>query len=72
MTLFDFFVDADDFDPDAGFSKAPEDGEDTWEGEDEGLVIEEDKEVKQKRKTSAVVEKKLPFNNNPLSPLFMG
>ena len=44
-------VDAEDFDPEAGFSKGGEGGEEeTWEGEDEGLVIEDDKEeVKSKR-----------------------
>ena len=45
-------TDADDFDPEAGFSKPQGEGEgDTWEGEDEGLVIEDDtEEVKTKSK----------------------
>ena len=47
--------DAEDFDPDAGFSK-PGESEDTWEGEDEGLKIEEEEEVKSK--VTATVQKK--------------
>ena len=39
------YADAEDFDPDVGFSKGPEAGDgEEWEGEDEGLVIEEDKQ----------------------------
>ena len=50
-------IDAEDFDPEAGFSKPQGEGggEDTWEGEDEGLVIEDDKEeVKSKSKELSV------------------
>ena len=36
--------DADDFNPEAGFVKASEGGEDVWEGEDEGLVVVEGKD----------------------------
>ena len=37
------YADADDFDPEAGFSK-PGENKDAWEGEDEGLKIEEEEE----------------------------
>ena len=45
-------TDADDFDPEAGFSKdTGAGGGDTWEGEDVGLVVEDkEEEVKQKCK----------------------
>ena len=39
-----YTTDADDFNPEAGFVKPSEEGGDVWEGEDEGLVIEDDKQ----------------------------
>ena len=39
-----YTTDADDFNPEAGFVKPSEEGGDGWEGEDEGLVIEDDKQ----------------------------
>ncbi|CAI7996208.1 Eukaryotic translation initiation factor 3 subunit J [Geodia barretti] len=58
--------DADDFNPEAGFVKPSEEGGDVWEGEDEGLVIEDDKQdpklkpvaVAKKSKAERIEEKK--------------
>lgn len=53
MNVVYYVTDADDFDPDAGFSKGPEVGgeEETWEGEDEGLELEKEKQPDVKSKS---------------------
>ena len=48
-------TDAEDFNPDAGFQKPAEERGDEWEGEDEGLVIEEEPKPKGWLQTLPVV-----------------